>query len=108
MDGESCALREFREETGHDISSEISSLTLVSSGITPTERTVDHGWLEAWQYATVVENCFELTPGDDADDVSHAEWKDFDSLDSMVEQGQLSRKKLAYIHASAKLLGLTA
>lgn len=101
--GEACALREFEEETGYELEAQNGTIIPVISEVKASDRTVDHGWLEAEVYTGLIDSRFALTAGDDAED---AQWFNVDNLQTLLDNKLLSKAKLNYILSSVAALEL--
>jgi 8-oxo-dGTP pyrophosphatase MutT (NUDIX family) len=99
--GLEAAVREFKEELGHEVSSEVMP---VLKEVKDSDRTADNAWIAAEVYAMIAESRFKLQAGDDAED---AKWERFSNLGKMVENKQLSEAKLRYISEAVTVLGLS-
>lgn len=99
------ALREFLEETGHDLEKDSPTLLPIVHEVKPSDRSTDHGWLEANALTARVYTRFAVSIGPNADDAEDVRWWDVEALPSLVARGQLSQQKMWYV---AKAIGRIA
>jgi ADP-ribose pyrophosphatase YjhB (NUDIX family) len=99
---ETTALREFAEETGHHL--DIDEPTLVIHEVKQSDRSTDHGWLEANVFAVRTDTRFAVSIGENADDAKDVRWWNVSALPTLVSLGELSTQKLLYIEQSIRVL----